>query len=179
MLINFLKRYSFKEIIGLLLEDHIGSLLRGIPSYEGILLRRLAYKLIFKKIGEKCFFFQNIYVTHGFNIVAGDYFSVNNGVCLDGRGGIVFGDYVMIGPNVFICPSNHVLKAANPRLFLGHKLKKVVIGSNVWIGGNAVILPGVKIGDNSIVGAGSVVTKNVEESTIVAGNPAKVIRSIK
>ena len=57
--------------------------------------------------------------------------------------------------------------------------KRVKIGSNVWIGSNVTILPGVEIGDGAVVGAGSVVTKNVPEYSIVAGNPAKVIKTIK
>ncbi len=56
--------------------------------------------------------------------------------------------------------------------------KPIHIGKNVWIGSGAIVLPGVTIGDNSIVGAGSVVTKNVEPNSVVAGNPAKFIKSI-
>ena len=96
------------------------------------------------------------------------------GCYIQGINGIVFGDNVYIGPGVKIISSNHDVK--NFRLHVS--AKPILIGNNVWIGANAIILPEVVIGDNAIIGAGSVVTRNVEPSTIVAGNPAKMIKKI-
>lgn len=180
MLGDFLKRYNPMQILNLIFEDHIQFILKNIPSYEGILIRRLFYKLIFKKIGVKSFIFTNVYITHAYNIIAGDYLAVNVGTHLDGRGGIEIGKYCLVGPNVFIGSSNHFVDSRinKPRIFLGHKAKPVKIGSNVWIGANSVICPGVNIGNNSIIGAGSVVVDDVPESVLAAGNPAKIIKGI-
>ena len=82
----------------------------------------------------------------------------------------------MIGPNVTIVTVNHDI---NPKTRINASAKPVKIGKNVWIGADCTILPGVIIGENSIIGAGSVVTKNIPNNVIVAGNPAKLIREIK
>lgn len=96
------------------------------------------------------------------------------GCYIQGINGIEFGDNVWVGPGAKLISANHDEK--DLRLY---KLEKPIkIGNNVWIGANAVILPGVVIGDNCIIGAGSVVTKNVESSSVVAGNPAMLIKQI-
>ncbi|HBC72863.1 MAG: hypothetical protein UX91_C0002G0021 [Candidatus Amesbacteria bacterium GW2011_GWB1_47_19] len=176
MLINFLKRYSYKQILLLFIEDHLQFLLGPLPSYEGIIARRLMYK-IFLKLGKGSIIYHHVIFTHGFNIKIGNYFSPNCGTHIDGRGGVEIGDYVLIGPNVFIASSNHVVRTREPRINFPHIPKPTYIGSNVWIGANTVVCPGVKIGDNSIVAAGSIVTKDVAHNVIVAGNPARVTRT--
>ena len=92
-------------------------------------------------------------------------------------GDIFIGDDTMIGPNVSVITALHPV---SPRLRAAkiQYNKPVRIGRNVWLGAGAIILPGVTVGDNSIVGAGSVVTRDVEENTIVVGNPAHVLRKI-
>lgn len=89
---------------------------------------------------------------------------------------------VRIGNNVFIAPGVHIYAATHP---LDAELRRtqefgkpVTIGNDVWIGGKAVICPGVTVGDRSVIGAGSVVTKDVPSDVVVAGNPAKVIRRL-
>lgn len=90
---------------------------------------------------------------------------------------IYIGDGTMLAPNVTIVAASHPM---SPKLRAeGYGCNKpVYIGKNVWIASNVTILPGVHIGDNSVIGAGSVVTKDVPESVFVAGNPAKIIREI-
>lgn len=85
---------------------------------------------------------------------------------------VSFGHNVTIGPNVRIITSSH-----DPSNFRIVRAKEIVIGSNVWITMNAIVLPGVTIGDNTIIGAGAVVTKNIPANVIAAGNPAKPIKS--
>ncbi|MCR4308132.1 MAG: acyltransferase [Candidatus Berkelbacteria bacterium] len=94
--------------------------------------------------------------------------------------GIVIEDNVMLGSGVHIYPSNHRFEDLSiPIIDQGHYPSKAVILKNgCWIGANSVILPGVTIGVNAVVGAGSIVTKDVEEFTIVVGNPAKIIRTL-
>jgi acetyltransferase-like isoleucine patch superfamily enzyme len=94
--------------------------------------------------------------------------------CLD-MGGVTIGDNVLIGPRVNLTSENHPLEPSGRGSLIG---LPVTIGNNVWIGAAATILPGVTVGENSIVAAGAVVTKNVPPNTIVAGVPAKIIRKL-
>jgi len=91
---------------------------------------------------------------------------------------VTIGDNVMAGPNVQIYTATHPIDPdeRNSGKELGYP---IVIGDNVWLGGSAVICPGVTIGDNVVVAAGAVVTKDVPENVVVGGNPAKVIKKIK
>ena len=93
------------------------------------------------------------------------------------RGHLVLGDRVAIGPSVIIILASHP-NASRIRGTLKSKECVVRIGDDVWIGGGSIILNGITIGEGAIVGAGSVVTKDVDSYTIVAGNPAKEIRKI-
>jgi maltose O-acetyltransferase len=88
------------------------------------------------------------------------------------------GDHVMIGPQVQIYTAAHELQAEARNRGL-EVAKPIVIEDNVWIGGGAILLPGVKIGLNAVVGAGAVVTRDVLMNMVVAGNPARVIREIE
>jgi maltose O-acetyltransferase len=174
MLWKFLKRHSIKQIFCLVLEEYLGFLFRYLPGYEGMYLRWLLGKITFKKIGKKILIWPNVFITHSYNINAGDFISINYGTHIDGRGGLELGNYVMIGPNVFIGSSNHIISDSDgeARFFGGHSPKPVKIGANVWIGANCVICPGVTIGKNVIIAAGSIVTKDFPDSVMVAGNPA-------
>lgn len=91
-------------------------------------------------------------------------------------GGIQLADRVLIGPNATLVSVNHPLDPADRRNL---ELKPIKVGTNAWIGANATILPGVTIGENAVVAAGAIVTKDVPASTVVAGVPAKVIKKIK
>ena len=97
-------------------------------------------------------------------------------VCIYGQGNVTIGDNVLIGPGVKILSSNHSIEKHIPIRFQPDLLKPTVIESDVWIGANAVILGGVTIETGAIVGAGSIVTKNIPSSAVALGNPAKVIK---
>lgn len=94
------------------------------------------------------------------------------------NGPVEIGDNLMMGPDVIIYTENHEFSRKDIPMNQqgGSGVKKVKIGNDVWIGARVIILPGVKIGDGAIVGAGSVVTKSVPSYAIVAGNPARLIR---
>ena len=112
----------------------------------------------------------------GYNIhVGNNFYAGYNCVMLD-YAEIKIGDNCLIGPNVGIYTTGHNLDP-DERYKTGFAVP-IKIGNNVWIGGNACIMPGVKIGDNSVIGAGSVVTKDIPSGVIAAGNPCKVIREI-
>jgi len=117
------------------------------------------------------------YCDYGYNIHVGDYFFANHGLMMLDVCQIVIGDEVMLGPNVSFYPATHPIDAKVRSSGLEYG-KDIHIGHHVWIGGNTVIQGGVTIGDRSIIGAGSIVTKDIPSDVIAAGNPCKVIRKI-
>ncbi len=115
------------------------------------------------------------YTDFGKNISIGKNVFINTGCSFQDRGGIIIGNGSLIGMNVSIATLNHGL----PLETRGTTTPSpVVIGENVWIGSNATILPGVTIGDNAVVAAGAVVSKDVPSNTVVAGVPAKATKKI-
>lgn len=91
---------------------------------------------------------------------------------------VVIGDNVLFGPSVQVYTATHPIEAEIRRKWLEFA-KPVTIGNDVWIGGGAIICPGVTIGDRTVIGAGSVVTKNIPSDVVAAGNPCKVIRRVE
>ena len=113
----------------------------------------------------------------GENIHVGENFFANFNLTILDEGRVTIGDNVFIGPNVSIYTACHPLEAEHRNTF-DEWAEPVTIGNNVWIGGSVTILPGVTIGDNAVIGAGSVVTRSVPPSVVAAGNPARVIKSL-
>ncbi|OOQ58487.1 sugar O-acetyltransferase [Mucilaginibacter pedocola] len=117
------------------------------------------------------------YCDYGKHIVAGENFFMNfNCIILD-CAMVTIGNNVMCGPNVQIYTAYHPL-AAEERIKGPELAKPITIGDNVWLGGGAIICPGVTIGSNTTIGAGSVVTKDIPAGVFAGGNPCKVIRLI-
>ncbi|PQB04909.1 sugar O-acetyltransferase [Aureitalea marina] len=118
------------------------------------------------------------YCDYGSNIIMGNQVFMNFNCCILDVMQVKMGDRVMLGPQVQIYTATHPLKAkarSSGREFA----KPITIGNDVWIGGNATICPGVNIGNGVVIGAGSVVTKNIPDNCFAAGNPARVIREIE
>lgn len=115
---------------------------------------------------------------NGKNIHVGEDFLANYNVTILDIAPVNIGEHCMIGPNTLITTVGHPLSPQGRRKKLAYG-KPINIGDNVWIGGGCVILPGVTIGDNSVIAAGAVVTKNVPENSVVAGVPARVIKNIE
>lgn len=118
------------------------------------------------------------YCDYGYNMHVGERVFFNfNCVVLD-VAPVTIGNRTMFGPNVQIYTATHPMDAIERSL--GREYAKPIrIGDDVWIGGSAVICPGVSIGNRSVIGAGSVVTKNIPDDVFAAGNPCKVIRAIE
>ena len=114
---------------------------------------------------------------YGYNIEVGDHFFANYGLTVLDVAKVTIGDNVQIAPNVSIYTAGHPIHPDSRNSGYEYGIP-VVIGDNVWIGGNVVILPGVTIGSNSVIGAGSVVAKDVPEWVIAVGNPCRVVRAI-
>ena len=118
-----------------------------------------------------------LHMAYGKHVHIGDGFYANFNLVLVDDVEIYIGDNVMIAPNVTISPTGHPV---HPDLRRGGTQFSfpVRIGADVWIGANVVILPGVTVGMSSVIGAGSVVTRNVPENVVAVGNPCRVVRSI-
>ncbi len=135
-------------------------------------------KKLFGTFGKNAEIYPPFYCDYGKNIHVGKNFFANYNCTFLDLAEIRIGDDCKIAPNVMILSTTHPLDAEQRKNWktIGAKIN---IGNNVWIGAGAIVLPGVTIGDNSIIGAGSVVTKDVPRNCVVAGNPAKIIKSIK
>lgn len=132
---------------------------------------------LFARVGEGVFLEAPFHCAYGFNITLGDGVYINAGCTILDSGAVKIGPRTLLGPNVQIYCAEHnkdpILRSQGQEI-----AHPVEIGSDVWIGGAAVILPGVTIGDGAIVGAGSVVTRSVAAGSIVAGNPARPVGGV-
>lgn len=138
-------------------------------------IRKLFSRLIGTEVDEGFRLFPPFYTDFGRNIHLGKKVFINSGCCFQDQGGISIGDNVLIGHQCVLATINHDL---DPERRGDMEMKRIVIERNVWIGSHATILPGVTIGEGSVVAAGAVVTKDVLPFTIVAGIPARPIRKI-
>lgn len=135
-------------------------------------------KKMLGSVGERVWISKTFGCDCGKNIFIGDDFTGNfNLTILDIRE-VYIGNHVMIGPNTLITTVGHPLSPKARRGYMA-KAAPVRIGNDVWIGGNVTILPGVTIGNNVVVAAGAVVTKDVPDNSLVGGVPARIIREIE
>lgn len=144
--------------------------------HEPAEVRALFSRLTGKEIDESCFMFPPFYTDFGKNITLGKRVFLNTGCSFQDRGGITIGDGTQIGQNVVLATLNHGFAPEERHTTFP---QPIVIGKNVWISSNATVVPGVTIGDNAVVAAGAVVTKDVPANAVVAGVPAKIIKMIK
>ena len=138
-------------------------------------IRELFSKLIGKKVDDEFRVFPPFHTDFGKNIHLGKNVFINSGCKFQDQGGIYIGDDVLIGHNVVLATLNH---EEDPEKRGNLCPTPIRIGNKVWIGSNATILPGVRIGDGAIIAAGAVVIKDVSEKTVVGGVPAKILKKI-
>ena len=136
--------------------------------------RDLIEKLLENKIPKNSNILAPMEIDYGHQLKIGQMVFINHSLCVSAAAGIEIEDGVQIAPQVTILTVNHDLK--NKTIV---KCSPVHIEKNAWIGARAIILPGVTIGENAVVGAGAVVTKDVPANSVVVGNPAKVIKNIE
>ncbi len=148
------------------------NLTKAAPERQAILEQLLG------QIGQNSIIEPPFYCAYGQNIYIGDHVFLNYLCTILDCNEVRIGHHVMIGPGVQIYTAAHLLQA-QPRIQGWEVAKPIVIEDNVWLGGSAVPLPGVRIGRNAVVGAGAVVSRSVPANTVVAGNPARVIREIE
>jgi len=160
------ERQKTKELLRLY------NLTAAVPERQTILQQLLG------QIGHGSIIEPPFYCSYGQNIYIGDHVYLNVLCTILDCNEVHIGHHVMIGPAVQIYTAAHLLQAET-RIQGWEVAKAIVIEDNAWLGGGAIILPGVRIGRNAVVGAGAVVSRSVSANTVVAGNPARVIREIE
>ena len=141
-------------------------------------LRRHLLETLLGAIGEDTEIRPPLYVDYGTHLTIGARCFANFGLVALDVAAISIGDDVQIGPNVQLLTPTHPVEP-EPRRQKWEGARPIVIGDNVWLGGGAIVLPGVTIGKNTVVGAGSVVTRDLPANAVAVGNPARVVRSLE
>lgn len=132
---------------------------------------------LFGKCCEKFRIEGRLYVDYGCNIEVGENFYANDNLVILDAAKVKIGNNVFLGPNVGIYTSGHPIDVERRNKCYEYALP-ITIGDNVWIGGGVHIVPGVTIGNNSVIGTGSVVTKDIPPNVIAVGNPCRVLREV-
>ena len=139
--------------------------------------RQKIIKKLFGKIGEAFNIESDFWCDYGYNIEAGNNFYINHNCVMLDCAKIKFGDNVLIAPNCGFYTAGHPLDVEKRNKWIEYAYP-IYVGNNVWFGANTIVLPNVKIGDNVVIGAGSVVTKDIPSNTLAYGSPCRVIREI-
>ena len=137
----------------------------------------LLFRLLGIRHGKTIYIEPPFRCDYGKHITIGENFYANTGCVIIDVARVTIGDNVMFGPNVSVITAGHPVHPETRRTKYEYGVA-VSIGSDVWIGANAVILPGVKIGDAAVIGAGSVVTRDIPPNVVAAGNPCRVLREL-
>jgi maltose O-acetyltransferase len=141
-------------------------------------LRRQLLEQLLGSIGEGTEIRPPLYVDYGTHLRIGARCFANFGLVALDVAAITIGDDVQIGPNVQLLTPTHPVEP-EPRRQKWEAAQPITIGNNVWLGGGAIVLPGVTIGDNTVVGAGSVVTRDLPANVVALGNPARVVKTLE
>lgn len=144
-------------------------------STDSALFRERLSEIIGTEIDKSTTIFAPFFTNFGRYIRIGKNVFINHACSFLDMGGIIIEDNVLIGPKVNLVSENHPIDPTQRKSLIG---KPILIKKNAWIGAAATILPGITVGENSIVAAGAIVTKDVPDNTIVAGNPARIIKNI-
>ncbi len=139
--------------------------------------RKALLKKIIGKTGKDVWIEPSFWCDYGYNIEVGENFYSNHNLVILDCAKVTFGDNCFIAPNCGFYTAEHALDVEQRNKGLEVALP-IKIGNNVWIGGSVCVMPGVTIGDNTVIGGGSVVVKDIPAGVIAAGNPCKVIRKI-
>jgi maltose O-acetyltransferase len=140
-------------------------------------LRRVLLERLLGAVGEQTELRPPLYVDYGAHLRIGARCFANFGLVALDVAAITIGDDVQIGPNVQLLTPTHPVEAGLRR-DKWEAAEPIAVGDNVWLGGGAIVLPGVTIGDNTVVGAGAVVTRDLPANVVAVGNPARIVRTL-
>jgi maltose O-acetyltransferase len=173
----FIRRNGIAGVIFHAIEIYIGAFLRIFPGPEGLILRQIFYKLMFKRNGGGLLLYPSVYIIFCRHISVGRRVAININTYIDGRGGVTIGDNVLIGPNCVLGSAEHSFDDVKTPIYQQPvRMAPITIGNDVWLGANVFVRGGVKIGDGSVIAAGTVVTKDVPAGCVFGGVPGRVIR---
>lgn len=176
-IIAFIRRNGLRTIATHALEIYVGALIRWLPGIEGLMLRGVFYRSLFHSSGKNLLIYPSVYIIFSHRMTVGRRVAINVGTYIDAGGGLEIGDHVMIGPNCIISTREHSIEPTGiPMCYQPVRYRNIEIGNDIWIGGNATIRGGVKLGEGCVVAAGAVVISDVPPNAIVGGVPAKVLR---
>jgi acetyltransferase-like isoleucine patch superfamily enzyme len=150
-----------------------------LPRFRFMNFLKSTYLRVFfgAKVGRRVVYYPGVWIFTGRNLAVGNDVDFAKGVLITTDGGVFIGDRVLIGYGTKILSKNHIVPPAPRKIFgAGHSQSPVYIDNDVWIGANCVVLSGSTIGEGAVVAAGSVVTKDIDPFTYVAGVPAKKIK---
>jgi acetyltransferase-like isoleucine patch superfamily enzyme len=150
--------------------------LNRLPYADQDAIRRAWAELTGRPTDKRFRLVPPVHSDHGLKLGVGANVFVNHGCTLNDMGGIAIGDDAMLGPNVSLLTSGHPTAVADRAA--GITIAPIHIGAGVWIGAGATVLGGVTIGDGAVIAAGAVVTRDVAPATLVAGVPARAVRSL-
>lgn len=145
----------------------------GAAGRFSIWLRWLVCRPLLREAEGQFTILRNAYFGNGSRLIMKDHANLGRGACITGQGIVTIGRHVMMGHDCYLITSNHKYLREG---YDGYVDKDVLIDDHAWLGHRVTLLPGVTVGKHAIVGAGSVVTKDVPDYAIVCGNPAKVIK---
>lgn len=128
-------------------------------------------------MGEHVTFMPPFWCDYGYHISVGEHFYANHNLIITDGASVTFGDHVFVAPNCCFTTAEHAVDPEQRKAGM-EVAKPIAVGNNVWIGAQATILAGVTIGDNSIIGAGSVVTRTIPANVVAVGVPCRVVREI-
>lgn len=170
--------YGFQEDLLHLLQrcEELCFTLNALPPSQQA-KRSEVIRQIFGSIGRECILHSPFHCDFGTHIHIGDHFVGNFHLTILDEAPVTIGNHVFIGPNTTLCTVVHAFQADQRDEGVMRALP-ISIGNHVWIASNVVILPGVTIGDGAIIGAGSVVTKDIPSNVLAVGNPCRVIRPL-
>ena len=159
--------------------ETLSALIFMLPRYRLMnAIKSMFLRIVWRAtIGKRVVYYSGVRIFTGRKLRVGDDVDFAAGVLLTTDGGLDIGDRVLIGFGAKILTGNHEIPAERGQIFSGGYIRSPVkIGNDVWIGASSIILPGVVIGEGAVIAAGSVVTKDVQEFTIVGGSPAKLLK---
>ena len=140
--------------------------------------REALLRRILGVVKENILIEQPFYCDYGYNIKVGENFYSNFNLVILDEAAVTFGDNVFIAPNCGFYTAGHPIDAAERRKGLEYA-RPITVGNDVWIGAGVSVLPGVTIGDNCVIGAGSVVTRDIPSNSVAVGNPCRVVKTIE
>ncbi|AFP20444.1 acyltransferase [Geobacter sulfurreducens] len=146
-----------------------------IPGRTGCWIRNILYPY---RCGNNVTIWDGVQIDKPSNLVIGNNVSINRGSFINAEGGVFIGSDVLIGPNVIIYSQNHNFTGEELTRLCGYQKAPVVIEDNVWIASGCILLPGIKLGKGCVVGAGSIVTRDVPPKCLALGSPARVVKEL-